>query len=164
MVWRSPVNFLEHWFIWLLLTGYLNVTGCWFLEKRKLFALWILFTLSSLPGSSKFNILFFEYFIDPDWNYSQIRIYWIELYIYIYICIQISLNIIDIFCLHIFLLIRSYCRITFIVFGNTNWSTRKYLLCSTKFVLMKKCCQYIYIYIYIYIYCSRKNFVFLFGA
>ena len=36
-------------------------------------------------------------------------------------------------------------------------STRKYVdrkcqLCSTKFVLMKKCCQYIYIYICIYIY------------
>ena len=30
--------------------------------------------------------------------------------------IQISLNIIDIFCLHIFLLILSYCRIDFIVF------------------------------------------------
>ena len=31
-------------------------------------------------------------------------------YIYIYIYIQISLNIIDIFCLHIFLLILSYCH------------------------------------------------------
>ena len=38
---------------------------------------------------------------------------------------------------------------------NMKGSTRKYvdrkcLLYSTKFVLMKKCCQYIYIYIYIY--------------
>ena len=33
--------------------------------------------------------------------------------------IQISLNIIDIFCLHIFFWIRSHCRIAFIVFdGN----------------------------------------------
>ena len=37
--------------------------------------------------------------------------------------------------------------------GSTRkYVDRKYLLCSTKFVLMKKCCQYIYIYIYIYIY------------
>ena len=41
-------------------------------------------------------------------------------YIYIYIYTQISLNIIDIFCLHIFLLILSYCHIDFIVFGG-NW-------------------------------------------
>ena len=34
--------------------------------------------------------------------------------------IQMSLNIIDIFCLHIFFWIRSYCRIAFIVFGR-NW-------------------------------------------
>ena len=32
--------------------------------------------------------------------------------------IQISLNIIDIFCLHIFLLIFSSCPIYFIVFGE----------------------------------------------
>ena len=31
---------------------------------------------------------------------------------------QISLNIIDIFCLHIFLLILLYCRIDLIVFGG----------------------------------------------
>ena len=42
-------------------------------------------------------------------------------YIYIYIYIQISLNIIDIFCLDIFLLIRSYCRIAFIVFSGIDW-------------------------------------------
>ena len=45
--------------------------------------------------------------------------------IYIYIgsissLIQISLNIIDIFCLHIFFWIRSFCRVAFIVFGR-NW-------------------------------------------
>ena len=34
--------------------------------------------------------------------------------------IQISLNIIDILCLHIFFWIRSYCRIAFIVFSG-NW-------------------------------------------
>ena len=50
---------------------------------------------------------------------------YIYIYIYIYIhigsicsLIQISLNMIDIFCLHIFLLILSYCRIDFIVFGG----------------------------------------------
>ena len=41
-------------------------------------------------------------------------------------------------------------------------STRKYvdrkcLLYSTKFVLMKQCCQKIYIYIYIYIYMVCKQ-------
>ena len=46
-------------------------------------------------------------------------------YIYIYIgsissLMQISLNIIDILCLHIFFWIRSNSRITFIVFGG-NW-------------------------------------------
>ena len=52
---------------------------------------------------------------------------YIYIYIYIYIgfgsissLIQISLNIIDILCLHIFFWIRSYCCITFIVFGG-NW-------------------------------------------
>ena len=34
--------------------------------------------------------------------------------------IQISLNIIHVFCLHIFMLVLSYCRIDFIVFGG-NW-------------------------------------------
>ena len=33
---------------------------------------------------------------------------------------QISLNIIHIFCLHIFLLTFSYCCINFIIFGG-NW-------------------------------------------
>ena len=42
------------------------------------------------------------------------------IYIYIYIYIQILLNIIDIFCLHIFLLILSDCCIDFIVFDG-NW-------------------------------------------
>ena len=37
--------------------------------------------------------------------------------------------------------------------GSTRkYVNRKYLLYSTKFVLMEKCCHYIYIYIYIYIY------------
>ena len=49
----------------------------------------------------------------------------IYIYIYIYIgsissLMQISLNIIDILCLHIFFWIRSNSRITFIVFGG-NW-------------------------------------------
>ena len=35
-----------------------------------------------------------------------------------YIYIQISLNIVDIFCLHISFWIRLYSRITFIVFGG----------------------------------------------
>ena len=46
-------------------------------------------------------------------------------YIYVYLgsissLMQISLNIIDILCLHIFFWIRSNSRITFIVFGG-NW-------------------------------------------
>ena len=51
----------------------------------KLFALWILFTKSSLPGLFKFNIQFLNIFNCPDWNYSLFQIYWIEYYIYIYI-------------------------------------------------------------------------------
>ena len=43
--------------------------------------------------------------------------FWIR---YIYIYMQISLNIIDILCLHIFFWIHSNSRITFIVFGG-NW-------------------------------------------
>ena len=42
----------------------------------------------------------------------------IYIYIYIYIYMQISLNIIDILCLHILFWIRSNSRITFIVFGG----------------------------------------------
>ena len=42
------------------------------------------------------------------------------IYIYIYIYMRISLNVIDILCLHIFFWIRSNSRITFIVFGG-NW-------------------------------------------
>ena len=42
------------------------------------------------------------------------------IYIYIYIYIQFSLNIIDIFCLHIFLLILSYCCIYFKVFSGNS--------------------------------------------
>ena len=46
----------------MLLTGwkyiyYLNVTDCGCFIERKLFALWILFTLSSLSGLFKFDIL-----------------------------------------------------------------------------------------------------------
>ena len=48
--------------------------------------------------------------------YLYIHIY---IHTYIYIYIQISLNILDMFCLHIFLLILSYSRIDFKVFdGN----------------------------------------------
>ena len=36
------------------------MTDCCCFFSRKLFDLWILFTLSSLPGLSKFNILFFN--------------------------------------------------------------------------------------------------------
>ena len=65
----------------------------------------------------------------------------IYIYIYIYICVcvcvylgsisslmQISLNIIDILCLHIFFWIRSYSRITFIVFGG-NWFVLSIVVC-----------------------------------
>ena len=37
---------------------------------------------------------------------------------------QISLNIIDILCLHIFFRIRSNSRITFIVFGGNHFCNR----------------------------------------
>ena len=45
------------------------------------------------------------------------------MYVYVYLgsissLMQISLNIIDILCLHIFFWIRSNSRITFIVFGG----------------------------------------------
>ena len=66
-----------------------------------------------------------------------------DIYIYIYIYMQISLNIIDILCLHIFFWIRSNSRITFIVFGG-NWLI-KCLLCLMKFALTKKCCLNIHI-------------------
>ena len=52
--------------------------------------------------------------------------------------IQISLNIIDIFCLNIFFWIRSYCRIFLIIYIYI------YIYIYS--------CVYIYIYIYIYIY------------
>ena len=60
-------------------------------------------------------------------NYFRIYIY---IYIYIYILgsisslMQISLNIIDILCQHIFFWIRSNSRITFIVFGRNTPSRR----------------------------------------
>ena len=59
------------------------------------------------------------------WSRSKPRGQPLYIYIYIYIgsissLIQISLNIIDILCLHIFFWIRSNSRITFIVFGG-NW-------------------------------------------
>ena len=42
--------------------------------------------------------------------------------------------------------------------NNKKYVDKKFLLCSTKYVLMKKYCQYnIYIYIYIYIYLSHKT-------
>ena len=55
---------------------------------------------------------------------------------------QISLNIIDILCLHIFFWIRS----------KRKYVDIKCLLCLMKFALTKKCCLNIHIYIYIYIY------------
>ena len=69
------------------------------------------------------TLLLFAYFIGPSWNYSQLRIYWIKyclIYIYIYIYIYWQHFFIDMyliehnrhfFCLHIFLLILSNCRI-----------------------------------------------------
>ena len=59
--------------------------------------------------------------------YNETDCLWMTIYIYIYICIyigsfssliHISLNIIDIFCLHILLLILSYCRIDFITINS----------------------------------------------
>ena len=58
------------------------------------------------------------------YKYSRIHIYiYVCIYIYVYLgsissLMQISLNIIDILCLHILFWIRSNSRITFIVFGG----------------------------------------------
>ena len=72
---------------------------------------------SSLPYASVFLLVKREPSVALDYsrqlyyfNYIYIDIY-VCVCIYIYIYIQISFNIIDIFCLHIFLFIRSYCRI-----------------------------------------------------
>ena len=70
-----------------------------------------------------FKVQFLETFNDVGWVMILCVCVCIYVYIYIYFgsissLIQISLNIIDIFCLHIFLLIHSYCRIAFIVFGR----------------------------------------------
>ena len=55
----------------------------------------------------------------------DVYVYIYDVYVYIYVYLgsisslmQISLNIIDILCLHIFFWIRSNSRITFIVFGG----------------------------------------------
>ena len=87
----------------------------------------------SLSGCSPVNILWYTVPVDMmtfRWSHRSYQSIWqqhppyshpqVTLIYYIYIYIQISLNIIDIFCLHIFLLILSYCRIDFIVFGG-NW-------------------------------------------
>ena len=47
-------------------------------------------------------------------KFPTVVVYYIPIYIYM----QISLNIIDILCLHIFFWVRSNSRITFIVFGG----------------------------------------------
>ena len=86
LIWRSPVKFLEHWFISMLFNRtdiyYLNVTDCCFF-KRKWFVEWILFTSSSWPGLLKFYFWifywsFFELFPTSD------LVDWILSYIYIY--------------------------------------------------------------------------------
>ena len=65
----------------------------------------------------------------------------------IFSLIHISLNIIDIFFRHIFLLILSYCRIDFMIFGG------KWLMNLTKlFISQEHYIRWNYIYIYIYIY------------
>ena len=64
------------------------------------------------------------------------------IYIYIYICIW--LNIIDIFCQHIFLLILSNCQINFMIFGG-NW-----LIFARLWIIIRGSSMYIYIYIYRY--------------
>ena len=67
---------------------------------------------------NKYILVIYTYIFNPweifsmDYIYICIYIYWQHFYIN-----TILLNIIDIFCLHIFLLIRLYCRIAFIVFG-----------------------------------------------
>ena len=86
----------------------------------------------------------------------------IYIYIYIYIgsissSIQISLILIDIFCLHIFLLILSYCRIDFIVLYNTIKSIRQYERINKKVCRQKMSIMFNEIYIYIYIYISQQS-------
>ena len=93
--------FLEYWFISMLLTGwkwiyYLNVTDyCCFLFlffffEKKLFAQWILFTLSSLPGIFEFDILFLNILfllvgIIPYSGFTGLNnISYIYIYIYIF--------------------------------------------------------------------------------
>ena len=73
------------------------------------------YTCSAIIASSSLSmLLFFDLFLSS----------YIYIYIYVYLgsissLMQISLNIIDILCLHIFFWIRSNSRITFIVFrGN----------------------------------------------
>ena len=83
---------------------------------------------------------------------------------YIYIYMQISLNIIDILCLHILFWIRSNSRITFIVYDNTIKVIREFeriqkRICRHKMSIMfNEICineemlpKYTYIYIYIYV-------------
>ena len=54
-------------------------------------------------------------------SHVVMKMIYIYIYIYIYLIsslMQISLNIIDILCLHIFFWIRSNSRITFIILGG----------------------------------------------
>ena len=84
----------------------------------------------------QFEIYFFVSLVYRKFKFSLLNSTQ-KVYIYIYMCVcvcvcvcvylgsisslmQISLNIIDILCLHIFFWIRSNSRITFIVFGG-NW-------------------------------------------
>ena len=50
---------------------------------------------------------------------------------------QISLNIIDIFCLHIFLMILSYCPIDFIVFNESVCTVCRNTFKSKRYTLQQ---------------------------
>ena len=106
-------------------------------------------------------------------NYSLNHQIYIYIYIYIYVCvcvcvcvyfgsisslIQISLNIIDIFCLHIFFWIRSYSRIAFInqFPPNTIKAIREYERIQKKICRQKMSIMFNEICIYMCV-CARAN-------
>ena len=113
----------------------------WMIIWKNLFCIWnvsLYLSLNYRTGHFLFNnftkiiksykwLIFSQYiYTTPIKNISPSLLY-IYIYIYIYMYFgsisslkQISINIIDIFCLHIFFLILLYCPIDFIVFGR-NW-------------------------------------------
>ena len=80
-----------------------------------------------IPKSPHIYVYIYVYIYTYIYIYIYILYIYILIYAYIFIyvhfgsissLIQISLNIIDIFCLHIFFWIRSYSCVAFILFGG----------------------------------------------